>query len=124
MNAVIATTSRMVTAGKLSEPLYKCLQSIVGGYIEIVRPRGLPHPFCMIVDEEGRLKQKALNEIGSALYQVSLHKEPIVGDIAIIKEVETEEGPDLSGLDESDVAYVLKIIETQCVGKEEHQVDG
>ena len=96
MNAVIVTTCRMATVGTLSEPYYKYLQNIVGGYIEIVRPRGLPWPFCMIVDEEGRLKRKAINEIGSALYQAGQHKEPIVGDIAIVKEVETKEGPSIT----------------------------
>ena len=114
MNAVKATTGRIVTVFEITEPLYKSMQNAVGGYIEIVRPKGLPHPYCMIVDEEGRLKNKLINEIGSVLYQTHMHSEPIVGDVAIVKEVDTEDGPDLCGLSESEVNYVLQIIERLC----------
>lgn len=62
----------------------KVLQSIVDGYIEVVRPA----PFGssafdrvrMVVDEEGKLKDKPINVLASALYN---GYDPIVGDVVL-----------------------------------------
>lgn len=54
---------------------YKELQGYVGGYIEIVR---LPNSYILVVDEEGRLKNKKLNKKAS-----ELAGQPIVGDVVL-----------------------------------------
>lgn len=73
------------------------LQRMVGGNIEIVRFRNRPDLFfeaanktvritdstLMVVDEEGRLKNKPLNPVGCVLYGTQEHGEPIVGDIVL-----------------------------------------
>ena len=45
-----------------------------------------------------------MNPIGSWLYQTDIHGHPIVGDLLILKDVMTGSGPDISGLDDVDVA--------------------
>jgi len=79
-----------------------------GGFFEIVRPRRLPPSICMIVDESGLLKSLPVNNIGSYLYQTDLHGNPIVGDVFILKEIEGDDGRDLAGLSEEDIADLSK----------------
>lgn len=109
MKGIKITTCNTIDIIDLNEPLYKSLQEVVGGYIEIVRPKGLHHPYCMIVDEEGVLKQKPLNRIGSELYNFENqgNNSPIVGDIVIVKEVELDEGRDISPLTEDEIAELI-----------------
>jgi hypothetical protein len=56
-------------------------QGAIGGWIEIVRPRGMERPNVMIVDEEGLCKGLPINKLGSHLYGG-----PIAGDILIARE--------------------------------------
>ena len=70
---ILKVTTKVTTDGKVfsmktEHDLLKMAQEAAGGYIEIVHPINLPGPFCMIVDDEGRLKQKPFNEIASILY--------------------------------------------------------
>jgi len=69
------------------------LQKMVGGFIEIVRPRYLRQPYVMVVNEEGLLYDMPVNNTGSLLYAGIT---PIVGDVVIMKEGYNDEGePDL-----------------------------
>lgn len=74
------------------------------GFPEFVHPKRLPHPFAIAVDEIGLYKDLPMNLIGSWLYQTDIHGHPIVGDLLILKDVMTGSGPDISGLDDADVA--------------------
>ena len=103
MKALKITTANEVTIINVEEPLHVSLRAEVGGYIEIVNPRGLRHPFCMIVDEEGRLKDKPLNAVGCVLYETAKHGSPIVGDIAIMRTEQSDDGIDLVGLTDDDI---------------------
>lgn len=76
-------------------------------WAEIVRPVGLRGKYCMIVDEEGLLKPNDLNRVATHLYRCG---EPIVGNIMIIKEVMGPEGPELAGLDDTDIIRVMSMI--------------
>ena len=89
---------------------YKWMQEQVGGWIEIVRPRRLPDGFVMIVDEEGLLKEKPLNMVGSWFYETDKHGSPIVGDVLIMKEEFGDEGPECVGMTEEEVDKIFKII--------------
>jgi len=103
MKAIKITTNNEVSMFNVLQPTYKALQKVVGGYIEIVHPKGLPHPFCLVVNEEGLLNKKPINKYGSFLYGYQEHRQPIVGDIVIMKEVETEDGRDLGGLSDAEI---------------------
>ena len=71
-----------------------------------VYPKGLKEPYLFLCDEEGLMKEKPIiNFLGSWMYGTQEHGEPIVGDIMIVKQVMTPEGPDFDGMpaDEADV---------------------
>lgn len=55
----------------------KELQDYVGGYIEILN---LENDYILVVDEEGRLKNKKLNKKAS-----EFAGQPIVGDVVLCK---------------------------------------
>ena len=58
------------------------IHKIVGGYFEVVRLTGKT---LMLVDEEGKLKNKPLNLYATRLYQALTGvKDYIVGDVLII----------------------------------------
>ena len=70
-------------------------------------PKGLPGPFCMVVNEEGLLRGLPLNLFGCILYDTVRHGNPIVGDIVILKEGFTTPGErDFIGLDEDDIKFL------------------
>lgn len=62
------------------------LQSLVGGYIEIVPTND---GRLMVVDEEGRLKAKLVNMKATALTRGTVAA-PIVGDVVVANEGEIE----------------------------------
>ena len=65
MKGIVVTTDLEIRIEEFSDPLYKTVGSAVGGYIEHVKPARLRHPYCMIVNEEGRLLDLPLNYVGS-----------------------------------------------------------
>lgn len=83
------------------------LKKIVGGWIEVVRPRRLEHPLCMVCNEEGLLLGLPLNAVGSYLYGSDKHGNPIVGDIAILQEGIRNGEPDIEGLPDGVIQDVL-----------------
>lgn len=80
MKGIVVTTDLEIRIEEFSDPLYKTVGSAVGGYIEHVKPARLRHPYCMIVNEEGRLLDLPLNYVGSYFYGTDQHGEPIVGN--------------------------------------------
>jgi hypothetical protein len=56
----------------------------LNGWMEIVKPVGLPN-YCLVVDDEGLLKNKLINMVGSNWYGFFKHGQPIVGDILVSK---------------------------------------
>ena len=112
MTALKITTSNEVSVIKLHQPLHLSLNQEVSGYIEIVHPRGLLPPFVMVVDEEGSLKKKRPNLIGSVLYETHKHGSPIVGDVVLMREENGPEGLDLAGLSGHDAAHLTELCRT------------
>ena len=80
------------------EPLYQTIRDRIGGYMEVVRLSGSPYVF--LVDEDGLNKDLEINAFASALSGTL-----IVGTVVLMKIGETEDGPDIVGLDD---------IETEC----------
>lgn len=82
----------------------KFIRGKLNGYMEIVHPQYLPHPLCMVVDEEGLLKNLETNPFGSFLYRTHRHGHPIVGKIYIVKQTgDPFNGYDITGLTDSEV---------------------
>ncbi len=112
MKGIVVTTDLEIRIEEFSDPLYKTVGSAVGGYIEHVKPARLRHPYCMIVNEEGRLLDLPLNHIGSFFYGTDQHGEPIVGNIVVMKDGYRNGEPDIVGLDDSEVEQVKHTIST------------
>jgi hypothetical protein len=112
MKGIVVTTDLEIRIEEFSDPLYKTVGSAVGGYIEHVKPARLHHPYCMIVNEEGRLLDLPLNYVGSYFYGTGQHGEPIVGNIVIMKDGYRNGEPDIVGLDDSEVERVKYTIST------------
>ena len=84
-----------------------CYQNIGCQYVETVHPRYLQEPYILMIDEEGRLKDKPMvNFIASYLYGTHEHRQPIVGNALVMKLGMTDEGPDIMPLDEAEACQV------------------
>ena len=84
-------------------------QQIGCDYFENVYPRGLKEPYMMIVDEEGLFKDRpVVNFFASWLYETHKHGHPIVGDALIMKQVMTEDGPDVGGLEKNEAEILQR----------------
>ena len=86
MKGLVITTEDKMQVREFGKPAYETIGKAVGGWIEVVHPKGLPDPFCMVVVRHGN---------------------PIVGDIVILKEGFTTPGErDFIGLDEDDIKFL------------------
>ena len=110
MKGVVVTTDLEIRIEEFSDPLYKSVGSAVGGYIEHVKPARLRHPYCMIVNEEGRLLDLPLNYVGSYFYGADQHGEPIVGNIVIMKDGYRGGEPDIVGLNDVEAEQIKDVI--------------
>lgn len=110
MKGIVVTTDLEIRIEEFSDPLYKTVGSAVGGYIEHVKPARLRHPYCMIVNEEGRLLDLPLNYVGSYFYGTDQHGEPIVGNIVIMKDGYRGGEPDIVGLSDAEAEQIKDVI--------------
>ena len=110
MKGIVVTTDLEIRIEEFSDPLYKTVGSAVGGYIEHVKPARLRHPYCMIVNEEGRLLDLPLNYVCSYFYGTDQHGEPIVGNIVIMKDGYRGGEPDIVGLSDVDAEQIKDVI--------------
>ena len=92
MKGLVITTENKMQVREFGEPAYETIGKAVGGWIEVVHPKGLPDPFCMVVNEEGLLHGLPINLFGCILYDTVRHGNPIVGNIVILKEGFTTPG--------------------------------
>lgn len=110
MKGIVVTTDLEIRIEEFSDPLYKTVGSAVGGYIEHVKPARLRHPYCMIVNEEGRLLDLPLNYVGSYFCGTDQHGEPIVGNIVIMKDGYRGGEPDIVGLNDVEAEQIKDVI--------------
>lgn len=81
-------------------------------FIEIVRPRYMYleldflRDAVMVIDESGLMKNKDINVLGSILYGIQKHGQPIVGDILIMQESLMYEGIELIGFDFDKAVFI------------------
>lgn len=117
MKGIVITTKNAMRVQEFSTPAYQSIGDAVGGWMEIVHPRRLEQPFCMIVNDEGLLRNLPLNVFGSLLYGMDYHGNPIVGDIVLIKEGINSNGEfDLVGLDEQDIQTLVVMVSAMSGG--------
>lgn len=80
--------------------------------MEIVHPVGLDPKWVMVVNENGRWYGLPRNHTASILYGCGLyHAEPIVGNAVIMKEGFVDGEPDIIGLDDNDIQYLIEALE-------------
>ena len=112
MKGVVVTTDLDIRIEDFADPLYKTVGAAVDGYIEHVRPMRLKEPFCMVVNDEGRLRGLSRNLVGSFLYGTDLHGEPVVGNIVIMKDGYRNGEPDIVGLTDEEIERVQSSMST------------
>jgi len=80
------------------------LREYFNGFPEFVYPRRLQSPFCLAVDDMGKLKSLPQNDFGCYLYESDKHGRVIVGDIFLMKRKVLNDGSyDVVGLTDSDI---------------------
>jgi len=62
-------------------PTLKEAQEIVGGYIELVKVKGA----TLVVDEDGKMKNRPLNEVITKIYGPEIYGRIIVGDVILLR---------------------------------------
>ena len=118
MRCVVVPADTLVPEIKLlEEPLYKSAGREVGGYIEVVHPRFLPTPFCIIVNEEGLITGLPSNSVGSFWYGTGIHGWPIAGDLVVMKDGFTDGEPDIVGLTQEEADLVATMVKNIAAGK-------
>lgn len=110
MKGLVFDTENRLRLEDFGEPLLDSLQKEVGGYIEVVHPKYLPEGFCMVVDDEGRLKGSAINSIASVLYGTPEHGQPIVGNAVILREGFVDGERDFVGLNDDDETGLILLL--------------
>lgn len=111
MKGLIITTDNIIHIAEFSNPAHESIGKVVGGWIEIVHPKRLNAPYCMVVNEEGLLQCLPLNLYGSYLYGTDLHCNPIVGNIVILKEGWVNGERDFIGLSDEECNAFAEQIE-------------
>jgi hypothetical protein len=117
MKGIVLTTDEKMLVKDFAEPLYKSLGEQVGGFIEVVRPRGLDKPYCFVCNEEGIRMDLPLNIMGSLWYGTLEHGHPIVGNIVVLKQGMTDDGHDIVGLEEDDIRKIKQIVDDTSGGR-------
>ena len=118
MKGIVITTKNEMRVQEFSEPVHRSIGDAVGGWIEVVHPKRLEYPYCMVVNEEGVLRKLPINSFGSFLYGTDTHGWPIAGNAVLMKEGYNSDGElDILGLDEQDIKYLRDMVSTK-MGRE------
>ena len=107
MLGVVITPDFKMYKKDFAEPTLEAIHDTLGGYIEHVLPKYLPNPFCLLIDEEGKLKRKPINPVASAWYGPA---DRIVGTAIVMKDgiVDGERG--IVGLTDEECLKVIGLI--------------
>ena len=102
MKGLAINTENKMQFKDYSTPVLNSISKEVDGYIEIVRPKYLPEGFCMVVNDEGLLRNLPLNQIACFLYGTPEHGQPIVGNVVILREAFVDDGLDFVDMTDND----------------------
>nr|DAP05764.1 MAG TPA: protein of unknown function (DUF3846) [Bacteriophage sp.] len=118
MKGIVITTKNEMRVQEFSEPVHRSIGDAVGGWIEVVHPKRLEYPYCMVVNEEGVLRKLPINSFGSFLYGTDTHGWPIAGNAVLMKEGYNSDGElDILGLDEQDIKYLCDMVSAESDGE-------
>ncbi len=63
--------------------------------------------YCLIADDEGLFaKNPQINHMASLMYGVREHGQPLVGNILVAKNLQTDDGLETVGLNEEDINFL------------------
>lgn len=117
MKGIVITSNDKMRVQEFSDPAHISIGDAVGGWIEIVHPMRLEQPYCMVVNEEGMLRNLPINIFGSFLYGFDRHCIPILGEIVLLKEGINSDGePDILGLDEQEIKHICDMVSAVSSG--------
>ena len=102
MTGLVITTENEMHKVAYDPPHYEVIQEAVGGNCELGCPKGLQKPYCMMVNEEGRLLGMPFNPLGSYLCGTLIHGSFIVGDVIILRLGHYAGEPDLVGMSDEE----------------------
>lgn len=105
MKALVFTTKDTAYVRDFNEPILETAEEVVGDWVEMVRPLGLPG-HLILVDENGYMKNWTTNVVGSMFYGTQFHGHPIVGDIVIVKEQGSKEP---KGLTDDEIQKIFSL---------------
>ena len=118
MKGLVVTTEKTMRVQEFSEPVHRSIGDAVGGWIEVVHPKRLEYPYCMVVNEEGVLLKLPINSFGSFLYGTDTHGWPVAGNAVLMKEVYNSDGElDILGLDEQDIKHMCDMVSSVSGGE-------
>lgn len=118
MKGIVITTKNEMRVQEFSEPAHRSIGDAVGGWIEVVHPKRLEYPYCMVVNEEGVLQKLPINSFGSLLYGTDTHGWPIAGNAVLMKEGYNSDGElDILGLDEQDIKHLCDMVSSVSGGE-------
>ena len=118
MKGIVITTNNTMRVQDFPEPAHRSIGDAVGGWIEVVHPKRLEYPYCMVVNEEGVLRKLPINSFGSFLYGTDTHGWPIAGNAVLMKEGYNSDGElDILGLDEQDIKHLCDMVSSVSGGE-------
>ena len=104
MKCLVVTTDRKMYPKDFGYPIRSnSVSKVLGGYMEIVRPMLLKRPYCILVNDEGRIRNLPINEFGTFLYQ-----DIIAGNLILAKEELVDGERDIIGLDDKELDGLIK----------------
>ena len=117
MLGLVITTDYKMYKKDFGEPMHKTVGAVVGGYVEHVLPMYLAEPFCLLIDEEGKLNHKPINPVASAWYSPV---DPIVGTVVVMKDGYVDGERDIVGLTEGECNKIIEHV--YAISDEEYQL--
>ena len=119
VKGIVITADDQLRVQDFSLPLYESAGEVVGGYIEHVNPRLLRRPYCLLVNEEGRLIGLPVNHLASYMYGTHMYGNPIVGDVVLLKNAYIHGEWDIVGLTDKEVEAITRELEPLLAGLRE-----
>ena len=108
MKTVKVTPDNIISIINVDFDDFRDLQKAVGGHFETVSTKTLYEtfkmPMIMLVDEDGIMKQKEVNRLGSYFYDADRHGWPILGDIVFA----IAAGEDIEAPDDAEALMVMR----------------
>ena len=117
MKGIVVTPEGEISVQEFHAPLHKTVGDVVGNHMAYVKPARLPEPYCLIVNEDGLLLNLRPNPHATWLYGGSMHKNPIVGTIVVMKIDMTPEGHGIIGLTDEETEAMRKYLAADSIAE-------